>query len=113
VQFQDRREIPDHVEIGRAETYPAQTLYVSEVGASLSELIDLSSQTMADAAAARGIVSIGPDVTTGGLHIGYDRKIWSSEAELRARIPEHVKTPRGKQIPLRFTQEEMGENSTR
>lgn len=91
--------------------YPAQNLQVSEVAASLSELLDLSSQVLGDPATAPGIVSVGPDITTGGLEIGYDPEVWTSEAELRAWIAERVKAPRGQEIPLGLTQTAEGQIS--
>ncbi|MFD6053868.1 hypothetical protein [Agromyces sp. NPDC060279] len=99
---------------GVLRAYPAQSLSVAESVAPLSDLLSISSQIMADFTVARGLVSVGPDLTTGGLEIGYDPEVWPTEAGLRASLLAALAAmPEGSFVSLRLTPEGGSQDSTR
>lgn len=91
------------------QSAPDQVVFVSQVAASLSELLDASSQIIDT----NGVVSVTPDITIGGLSIGYDKNVWASADALQAKLPAQAEAARGKAMPLRFAEERAPEDTTR
>jgi len=97
------------------EKYPSVSVTIEQNGLSLDEANVVSSVIASQVKSTSGVVSIGPNITTGGVEIGIDDSQISAEQAQQTVTSQLSKTRfSADQIPVNFvTQNGMATNSTR